>query len=100
MKEFKQRFIKSAVESGNQTPISIEEVKLYVSENEIEDLPSEFEISIDHNSQRKEYKRNSLNNDFSDYEENLAQAAREGKEIPENIKKMMENDRKESDTEE
>lgn len=98
MKKFKRRFIESAIKNGHLTPLTVEEVKLYLSENKIDEMPEEFELSIDHKSQRKKYRNNLLNEDNLNYEENLAQAAREGKDIPDSIKKIMDNDRKESDT--
>jgi len=97
MERFKKRLTKSLIENGNLIPSTIEEIKIYLEENQLQSLPPQFELNIDSTSKRALYKNNHFTNVYSDSEENLAQAAREGKEIPDEIKRKMKNDRESSD---
>ncbi|UXX80889.1 hypothetical protein N7E81_07220 [Reichenbachiella carrageenanivorans] len=99
MEKFNKRLTKSLVETGNLVPSTIEEIKIYLKSNKIEQLPEQFELNIDSRSKRAEYKYNNHQENYSGTEENLAQAAREGREVPTDIKKKMENDRKNSNPE-
>ncbi|WP_420583115.1 hypothetical protein [Reichenbachiella sp.] len=99
MEKFNKRLTKSLVETGNLVPSTIEEIKIYLKSNKIEQLPEQFELNIDSKSKRAEYKNNNHHENYSGTEENLAQAAREGREVPADIKKKMENDRKNSNPE-
>jgi len=99
MEKFNKRLTKSLVETGNLIPSTTEEIKIYLTSNKLEDVPSTFELNINSKSERAVYKNNSYLESYSSTEENLAQAAREGKEIPDEIKTKMDNDRKNSNPE-
>ena len=99
--DFEESFEKSLRSLGYLFPTTDDEVKAFESKNNIEKTPHGLPSANDILRKGRVHSI-SPQNSFINHEsvENLARAARNGKEIPEEIQKRMNTDRKKSEDEE